>query len=232
MQSYNPVEIRKMKQKLDRNTVAMRAAKELKGGDYANLGRGLPSLCALYVPDGVIFQSENGISGYGSLVMEEDIEEAELHRVDAGGRFLTPAPGMSFFDVVTSFTMISSGRLITILGAFEVSERGDLANWNAGTDTLGGTIGGGMDLAVGANRVITAMEHTTKEGKPKIVRECTCHLTAKECVNLIVTDLAVIDVKPEGLLLREVAPDWTAKEVQALTEPKLIVAEDIKEIEL
>lgn len=232
MQSYNPVEIRKMKQKLDRNTVAMRAAKELKGGDYANLGRGLPSLCALYVPDGVIFQSENGISGYGSLVMEEDIEEAELHRVDAGGRFLTPAPGMSFFDVVTSFTMISSGRLITILGAFEVSERGDLANWNAGTDTLGGTIGGGMDLAVGANRVITAMEHTTKEGKPKIVRECTYHLTAKECVNLIVTDLAVIDVKPEGLLLREVAPDWTVKEVQALTEPKLIVAEDIKEIEL
>jgi 3-oxoacid CoA-transferase subunit B len=221
-----------MKHKLDRNTIAMRAAKEFKDGDYANLGRGLPSLCALYVPDGVVFQSENGILGYGPLVMEEDIEEAELHRVDAGGRFLTPAPGMSFFDVVTSFIMISSGRFITVLGAFEVSERGDLANWNAGTDTLGGTIGGGMDLAVGAKRVITALEHTTKEGKPKVVKECTYPLTARECVNLIITDLAVIDVTPEGLLLREVAPGWTVKDVQALTEPKLIVAEDIKEIEL
>jgi 3-oxoacid CoA-transferase subunit B len=221
-----------MKQKLDRNTIAMRAAKELKDGDYANLGRGLPSLCALYVPYGVVFQSENGILGYGSLVMEEDIEGAELHRVDAGGRFLTPAAGMSFFDIVTSFIMISSGRFITVLGAFEVSERGDLANWNAGTDTLGGTIGGGMDLAVGAKRVITAMEHTTKEGRPKIVRECTYPLTARKCVNLIITDLAVIEVTPEGLLLREVAPGWAVNEVQALTEPKLIVAEDIKEIEL
>ena len=221
-----------MKQKLDRNTIAMRAAKELKDGDYANLGRGLPSLCALYVPYGVVYQSENGILGYGPLVIEEDIEGAELHRVDAGGRFLTPAPGMSFFDIVTSFIMISSGRFITVLGAFEVSERGDLANWNTGTDTLGGTIGGGMDLAVGAKRVITAMEHTTKEGKPKIVKECTYPITARKCVNLIITDLAVIDVKPEGLLLREVAPGWAVNEVQTLTEPKLIVAEDIKEIEL
>ena len=221
-----------MKQKLDRNTIAMRAAKELKDGDYVNLGRGLPSLCALYVPYGVVFQSENGILGYGPLVMEENIEEAELHRVDAGGRFLTPAPGMSFFDLVTSFTMISSGRCITILGAFEVSERGDLANWNAGTDALGGTIGGGMDLAVGAKRVINTLEHTTKEGKPKIVRECTYPLTAKGCVNLIITDLAVIEVTSEGLLLREVAPGWTVEEVQALTEPNLIVADDIKDIEL
>jgi 3-oxoacid CoA-transferase B subunit len=221
-----------MKQKLDRNTIAMRAAKELKDGDYVNLGRGLPSLCALYVPYGVVFQSENGILGYGPLVMEENIEEAELHRVDAGGRFLTPAPGMSFFDLVTSFTMISSGRCITVLGAFEVSERGDLANWNAGTDALGGTIGGGMDLAVGAKRVITTLEHTTKEGKPKIVRECTYPLTAKGCVNLIITDLAVIEVTLEGLLLREVAPGWTVEEVQALTEPNLIVADDIKDIEL
>jgi 3-oxoacid CoA-transferase B subunit len=221
-----------MKQKLDRNTIAMRAAKELKDGDYVNLGRGLPSLCALYVPYGVVFQSENGILGYGPLVMEENIEEAELHRVDAGGRFLTPAPGMSFFDLVTSFTMISSGRCITVLGAFEVSERGDLANWNAGTDALGGTIGGGMDLAVGAKRVITTLEHTTKEGKPKIVRECTYPLTARGCVNLIITDLAVIEVTSEGLLLREVAPGWTVEEVQALTEPNLIVADDIKDIEL
>ena len=221
-----------MKQRLDRNTIAMRAAKELKDGDYANLGRGIPSLCALYIPEGVIFQSENGLLGYGPLVMEDEIEKAELHCVDAGGRFLTPAPGMSVFDVVNSFVMISSGRLITILGALEVSERGDLANWNAGSEALGGTIGGGMDLAVGAKRVIIAMEHTTKEGKPKIVKECVYPLTARECVDLIITDLAVIDVAPEGPLLREVAPGWTAEEVQALTEPKLIVAGDIKEIEL
>lgn len=221
-----------MKQRLDRNTIAMRAAKELKDGDYANLGRGLPSLCALYIPEGVIFQSENGLLGYGPLVMQDEIEKAELYYVDAGGRFLTPAPGMAVFDVVTSFVMISSGRLITILGALEVSEKGDLANWNAGTDALGGTIGGGMDLAVGAKRVIIAMEHTTKEGKPKIVKECNYPLTAKECVDLIITDLAVIEVIPKGLLLREVAPGWTAEEVQALTEPKLIVAEGLKEIEL
>lgn len=221
-----------MKQRLDRNTIAMRAAKELKDGDYANLGRGLPSLCALYIPEGVIFQSENGLLGYGPLVMEDEIEKAELYYVDAGGRFLTPAPGMAVFDVVTSFVMISSGRLITILGALEVSEKGDLANWNAGTDALGGTIGGGMDLAVGAKRVIIAMEHTTKEGKPKIVKECIYPLTAKECVDLIITDLAVIEVAPQGLLLREVAPGWAAEEVQALTEPKLIVAEGLKEIEL
>ena len=221
-----------MKQRLDRNTIAMRAAKELKDGDYANLGRGIPSLSALYIPEGVIFQSENGLLGYGPLVMEDEIEKAELYYVDAGGRFLTPAPGMAVFDVVTSFIMISSGRLITILGALEVSEKGDLANWNAGTDALGGTIGGGMDLAVGSKRVIIAMEHTTKEGKPKIVKECNYPLTAKECVDLIVTDLAVIEVIPKGLLLREVAPGWTTEEVQALTESRLIVAEDLKEMEL
>lgn len=226
------MEIRHMKQKLDRNTIAMRAARELKGGDYANLGHGIPSLCALYIPEGVIFQSENGILGYGPLLMEKEIERAEFHRVDAGARFLTPAPGMAFFDVVTSFAMISSGRLTTILGALEVSEKGDLANWNTGADTLGGTIGGGMDLAVGAKRIITAMEHTTKDGKPKVVKECTYSLTAKACVDLIVTDLAVIEVTPKGLLLREIAPGWTVEEVQALTEPKLVIAEDIKEVEL
>jgi len=221
-----------MKQKLDRNTIAMRAARELQDGDYANLGHGIPSLCALYIPEGVIFQSENGILGYGPLLMEKEIERAEFHCVDAGARFLTPAPGMAFFDVVTSFAMISSGRLITILGALEVSEKGDLANWNTGTDSLGGTIGGGMDLAVGAKRIITAMEHSTKDGKPKIVKECTYPLTAKMCVDLIVTDLAVIEVTPKGLLLREVAPGFTVEEVQEQTEPALIVSPDLKEIEL
>jgi len=165
-----------VKQRLDRETIAMRAARELRDGDCVNLGLGIPNLCALYIPDGVIFQSENGVLGYGPLVMEDRIEEAEFHYVDAGGRFWTPAPGMSLFDLITSFAMIRSGRLITILGALQVSEKGDLANWNKGDDPLGGTIGGGMDLAVGAKKVIVTMEHTTREGKPKILKECTCPL--------------------------------------------------------
>jgi 3-oxoacid CoA-transferase len=222
----------KFKQRLDRDTIAMRAAKELQAGDYANLGVGIPNLCALYVPEGVIFQSENGAVAYGPLVMEDEIQKAEFHYVDSGGRFFTLAPGTAFFDVMMSFLMIRGGRLVSILGALEVSERGDLANWNTGGDALGGTIGGGMDLAVGAKRVIVTMEHTTKDGKPKIVKKCSYPLTAKECVDLIVTDLAVIEVTPKGLMLKEVAPGWTAREIQSLTEPKLKIAKDLKEMEL
>lgn len=221
-----------MKQGLERETIAMRAAKELKDGDCANLGIGIPNLCALYIPEGVLFETENGALSYGPLVTQDEIEKADQHYVDAGGRYFTPAPGMAIFDMVTSFAMIRSGRLITVLGGLQVSEKGDLANWNTGADPLGGTIGGGMDLAVGAKRVIITMEHTTKEGKPKIVKQCTAPLTAKECVDLIITDLAVIEVTPDGLVLKEVAPGWTAEEVQAVTEPKLIVADDLKEIEL
>lgn len=222
----------KFKQRLDRDTIAMRAAKELKAGDYANLGVGIPNLCALYVPEGVIFQSENGAIAYGPLVMEDEIQRAEFHYVDSGGRFFTLVPGTAFFDVMVSFLMIRGGRLVSILGALEVSAKGDLANWNTGGDALGGTIGGGMDLAVGAKRVIVTMEHTTKDGKPKIVKKCSYPLTAKECVDLIVTDLAVIEVTPKGLVLKEVAPGWTAKEIQDLTEPKLKIAPDLKEMEL
>jgi 3-oxoacid CoA-transferase len=220
------------RQRLDRDTIAMRASKELKDGDCVNLGLGIPNLCALHIPEGVIFQSENGVLGYGPLVMEDEIEKAEFHYADAGGRFWTTAPGMALFDVTTSFAMIRGGRLITILGALQVSARGDLANWNTGVDALGGTIGGGMDLAVGAKKVIVTMEHNTREGKPKIVSECTCPLTARECVDLIITDLAVIEVTAEGLLLKEVAPGWTPEEVQALTEPELMIASDLKDIEL
>ena len=221
-----------MKQRLDRDIIGMRAAKELKDGDCVNLGFGIPTLCALYVPEGVRFQTEAGLLGYGRLVMADEIEKADWHYIDASGRFCTPAPGMAIFDVVTSFAMIRSERLISIMGGFQVSEQGDLANWNTGGDALGGTIGGAMDLAVGSRMVIITMDHTTKEGNHRIVKKCSYPLTAKECVNLIITDLAVIEVTPEGLLLKEVAPGWTAEEVQALTEPKLIIAHDLKEIEL
>ena len=221
-----------MKQRLDRDIIGMRAAKELKDGDCVNLGFGIPTLCALYVPEGIRFQTEAGLLGYGRLVMADEIEKADWHYIDASGRFCMPAPGMAVFDVVTSFAMIRSGRLISIMGGFQVSEKGDLANWNTGGDALGGTIGGAMDLAVGSRMVIITMDHTTKEGDYRIVKKCSYPLTAKECVNLIVTGLAVIEVTPQGLLLKEVAPGWTAEEVQALTEPKLIIAPDLKEIEL
>ncbi|MCJ7520689.1 MAG: succinyl-CoA--3-ketoacid-CoA transferase [Dehalococcoidia bacterium] len=221
-----------MKQRLDRDTMGMRAAKELKDGDCVNLGFGIPTLCALYVPDGVRFETEAGLLGYGRLVMADEIDKADWHYIDASGRFCTPAPGMAIFDVVTSFAMIRSGRLISIMGGFQVSEGGDLANWNTGGDALGGTIGGAMDLAVGSRMVIITMEHTTKEGKPRIVKKCTYPLTAKESVDLIVTDLAVIEVTPGGLLLKEVAPGWTADEIQGLTEAELIISPDLKEVEL
>lgn len=221
-----------MKQRLDRDVIAMRAAKELKDGDYANLGLGLPSLCALYIPEGVIFQTENGALGYGHLLLEDEIEKADFAYHDAQGRFCATAPGMVVFDIVTSFAMIRSGRLISVMGALQVSEKGDLANWNSGGGAFSGTVGGGMDLAWGAKRMIITMEHTTNEGKPKIVKKCTYPLTAEECVDLIVTDLAVMEVTPRGLLLKEAAPGWTAKEIQALTEPKLKIAPDLKEIEL
>ena len=221
-----------MKQRLDRDTMGMRAAKELKDGDCVNLGFGIPTLCALYVPDGVRFETEAGLLGYGRLVMADEIDKADWHYIDASGRFCTPAPGMAIFDVVTSFAMIRSGRLISIMGGFQVSEKGDLANWNTGGDALGGTIGGAMDLAVGSRMLIIIMEHTTKEGKPRIVKKCTYPLTAKESVDLIVTDLAVIEVTPGGLLLKEVAPGWTADEIQALTEAELIISPDLKEVEL
>ncbi|MGB2582944.1 MAG: CoA-transferase [Dehalococcoidia bacterium] len=221
-----------MKQRLDRDTMGMRAAKELKDGDCVNLGFGIPTLCALYVPDGVRFETEAGLLGYGRLVMADEIDQADWHYIDASGRFCTPAPGMAIFDVVTSFAMIRSGRLISIMGGFQVSEGGDLANWNTGGDALGGTIGGAMDLAVGSRMLIIIMEHTTKEGKPRIVKKCTYPLTAKESVDLIVTDLAVIEVTPGGLLLKEVAPGWTADEIQGLTEAELIISPDLKEVEL
>jgi len=225
-------EVKQMKEKLDREVIAMRAAKELKYGDCVNLGIGIPNLCAHFIPEGVLFQTENGALGYGPLIREDEIENAEQYYVDAGGKFWTPVPGMSIFDIVTSFAMIRSGRLTTILGGLQVSETGDLANWSTGGGALGGTIGGGMDLAVGAKKVIITLEHTTKEGAPKILTKCTYPLTAQKCVNFVITDLAVIEVTGSGLVLKEVAPGWTADEVQALTEPRLILADDLKEIDL
>ena len=223
-----------MKARLDRETIALRAANELQDGWVVNLGVGIPTLAPKYIPEGktVIFHTENGALGFGPPLSEGESKHKDYNLINAGAQFITPRPGMSFFDHATSFGMIRGGHLdATILGAFQVSKRGDLANWTSPERTVQ-IIGGSMDLAAGAKRVIVTMEHTTKDDKPKILNKCTYPLTCKECVNLIVTDIAVIEVTKDGLLLKEVAPDWTAAEVQALTEAELLVASDLKQIEL
>lgn len=223
-----------MKERLSEETIALRAAKEFQDGDCVNLGFGIPNLCALFVPEGrtVLFHGENGVLGYGPILLEDEADKVDIRYQDAGTRFFTPQAGMSFFDMGMAFDMVRGGRLdITVLGAFQVSKKGDLANWGRPGD-ISRAIGGGMDLAMGAKRVIVTMEHVTKDGKPRILNKCTYPLTAKECVDLIVTDIAVIEVTKRGLVLKEVAPGWTAEEVLALTEPKLIIAKDFKEMEL
>jgi 3-oxoacid CoA-transferase subunit B len=220
-----------MKVRLDEQTIALRAAREFEDGSVVNLGYGMPALCANLIPEGktVFFQSENGVLGFGPLATDE---EKDYELINASDQPVTPLPGMCFFDSAVSFDMIRGGHIdVVVLGAYQVSERGDLANWGRpGRPATG--MGGGMDLAVGAKKVVVTMLHTTKEGKPRIVKECSYPLTAKECVNMIVTDLAVIEVTRQGLVLREVAPGWTIEEVQILTEPELAVAPDSKEITL
>lgn len=221
-----------MKPRLDEQTMALRVAKEFEDGMVVNLGIGIPTLATNFIPEEkeVIFHSENGCLGFGSVATSE--EEEDFNLVNASGQFVTRRPGMSFFDHAESFTMIRGRHVdLCVLGGLQVSEKGDLANWALSEKKLGG-VGGAMDLAFGAARLIIVMTHTTKDDKPKILRECTFPLTAPRCVSLIVTDLAVIEVTAEGLVLKEIAPGWLAEEVQGLTEPRLIVAPDLHEIDL
>jgi 3-oxoacid CoA-transferase subunit B len=220
-----------MKQRLDRETMAMRVAREFQDGFVVNLGIGIPTLASNFIPEGrqVIFHSESGVLGFGPVLGDA---EGDTDLINAGGQFVTPMPGMSYFSSAEAFAMIRGGHVdLTVLGALQVSERGDLANWFLPERGIG-NVGGAMDLAAGAKRMIVVMEHTTREGEPKIVRRCGYPVTGLGCVDLIVTDLAVIEVTPEGLALREVAPGFTPEEVQALTEPRLRVSADVKEIEL
>ncbi len=219
------------KQRLDREAMALRAAMEFVDGMVVNLGIGIPTLCSNFIPEGreVLFHTENGVLNFGPLAPPE---QSDLQLVNAGGEYVTPKPGMSFFTHDESFSMIRGGRIdICALGGMQVSEKGDLANWLLPGRGIG-SIGGGMDLAFGAKKLIIIMEHNSKDGQPKILKKCTYELTAPQCVDLIVTDIAVIEVTPKGLVLKEAAPGWRAEEVQALTEPKLIIATDLKEIEL
>ena len=183
------------------------------------------------MPEGrtVTYHSESGVLNYGPMA-EEGEEDIDL--INAGGQFLAPVPGMSFFNSAEAFAMIRGGHVdVTVLGALQVSEKGDLANWMLPERGVG-NVGGAMDLAAGARRVIVAMEHSDKKGNPKVVRECTYPLTGTECVSLIVTDIAVMEVTARGLVLREVVPGWTGEEVQAETEARLVVPPDLKDIEL
>ncbi len=218
------------KPRLTRELVAMRVAQELAPGSTVNLGVGMPTLVAAFAPPeaNILLQSENGILGYGGF--SEEAYDQDL--VNAGGQPITLNPGASFFDSAASFAMIRGGHIDTaVLGGLQVSERGDLANWSV-PERGGGSIGGAMDLAVGARRLIVAMEHTTKDGRPRILRECTYPLTARGCVDLIVTDLAVVEVGPEGLMLRQVAPGWAPGEVVTLTDAPLTVPRGVPEMEL
>jgi 3-oxoacid CoA-transferase B subunit len=220
-----------MKTYLDEQTIALRAAREFADGSVVNLGYGMPGLCANFVPEGrtVFFQSENGMLGYGGLAADY---EKDYELINASDQPVTPLPGMCFFDSAASFNMIRGGHIdIVVLGAYQVSEKGDLANWGRpGRPATG--MGGGMDLAVGAKRVIVTMLHTTKDGTPRIVSNCTYPLTARQCVSLIITDIAVIGLTQKGLVLKEIAPGWAVQEIQSLTAAKLTPVSDLKEIEL
>src|ERR1700740_1766552 len=220
------------KPRLTREQIAQRAAQELHDGAYVNLGWGIPNLIADYLPKEitVYFHSENGILGMGrrAKLGEEDYDQADAMKVP-----VTLNPGAAFFRQAYAHLMTSGGPLyVAALGGFQVSEKGDLANWKIPGAKGSGGIGGAMDIAAGAKTLIVCMEHTTKEGAPKIVKECTYPLTGLECVDSIVTDLAVIDVTPSGLVLRELASGWSAEEVQALTGAKLAVPENVPEMRL
>lgn len=216
---------------LNKNQIAQRISKELKDGYYVNLGIGIPTLVANYIPEGVnvILQSENGLLGMGPFPVDGD-EDADL--INAGKQTITTIPGSAFFDSAMSFGMIRAGKVdLTVLGAMEVSQNGDIASWKIPGKLVKG-MGGAMDLVASAKNIIVAMMHTNREGESKLLKKCSLPLTGINCIKKIVTDLAVIEVTDDGFKLLERAPGVSVEEIISKTEGKLIVDGDIPEMEV
>jgi 3-oxoacid CoA-transferase B subunit len=216
------------KPRLERQAMCDRLAMEFQDDWIVNLGVGMPTLCSNYVDPtkSLIFHSENGVIGYGPLATAET---KDRHLVNAGGQNVTAVPGMAIVHHADSFALIRKGMVdVTVMGAYEVAENGDFANWRI-PPNKGGGIGGAMDLAACAQRVFIAMEHTTREGKPRLLKRCTLPITAPGVVKLVATDLGLFALTPQGFELREYAPGWTPEEIQALTEARLSIARDVRE---
>ena len=216
------------KKPLDRQTMCDRLAMEFQDGWMVNLGVGMPTLCSNYGfgDRSVIFHSENGVIGYGPLSPKGE-EDVDL--VNAGGQYVTLVKGAAIIHHADSFSLIRGGYLdVTVLGSYEVAENGDFANWKT-AGRVGGGIGGAMDLAVSAKRVFIAMEHTTRDGLPRLLKRCALPVTAVGVVKLVATNLGLFEVTPEGFLLKEIAPGYTPEDIQAVTEARLNISENLLE---
>jgi len=219
-----------MNKGLTRELICLRASQEARPGDYVNLGIGMPAEVANFISEDVILHTENGALGFGGIAIDES--ERDIDLVNAGGEPITMKPGIAFMDSMDAFDMIRGGRIdLTIMGAYQVSKRGDLAGIAVPEEPLPRP-GGSMDLVIGAKRLIVVMEHIDRQGNPKVVTQCTYPLSAKGVVSRIITSLAVIDVSPQGLILVELPPGVSVDEVQANTEPKLIISPALKEMKL